>query len=338
MTPEDFVALYRGYWPRAQNVAAPRMRELWGEVTERVPDEVVGYGLKRYARGTDKPPTVVDFERYLWGLMDAWAHRHPDRVEGSSWMRWRRQVRDDAPDQVEIKPCEGCRDPIRFTRTERGLQRFPTDGGLVYKLVDGAWFAARCPVCGGPEIHRRPRGAHRLIEAPNALPLPDPDAWKSGDWVPLADCPGGDLRRAAEATKKSPVVKTDGAGRVGFWPNDAWKAFFAWKLAAVESCRRWYAERCEGRGRDGGDDPVRKRNVTGDETTRQTRQTPPSDERNSKGDKADANMGHGFQGTQLPEADLFGPHEDPHARASTPARDAAGSPREDPRNDDPPPF
>ncbi|MFQ5973038.1 MAG: hypothetical protein ACE5Q3_11960 [Alphaproteobacteria bacterium] len=233
MNPEDFVAVFRGFWPQARNVAAPRMQDLWGETTEGVPDDVVAYALKRYARAKPHPPTVLEFERFLWPIMDQWANKHPDRPEASEWHRRQRMFakQDDDRPPIVSKPCGGCGVAIRHEDMGGKLRRFPTDGGLVFQQRDdGGWFAARCPECRGPEIYRRPHGAERLADAPNALPVPHPDAWQSGAWLPAARTPGGPLRDAATASGRWSEVG---------WPSPEWRAYFAWLNTAVRNTRAW---------------------------------------------------------------------------------------------------
>lgn len=240
MTSEDFVGLYRGYWPQARNVGAPNQAALWAEVIDGIPDEIVRLALKRYARAEDRSPSVVQFERAVWPVMDDWAQRHPEHMASRHWLERRRrfELADDERNGAApiARPCATCKEDIRFDAPP-GNRRFRTDGGLVFREFGGKWYAARCPQCGGPELHRPYVPAGHIVRQPSALPLPRTEDAENGVWRGIADLPEiAELQRLARA---SGVVRltVDADHRVRAPFSDEWSEYFAWRRTAVQNTR-----------------------------------------------------------------------------------------------------
>jgi len=231
---QDFIALFRGYWPQAKNVAAPKQQELWEDVIDGIPDATIAYGLKRYARSARYPPTALEFERHLWPIMDAWAREHPERHEAHTWnrrMKFMHEAAQDEHPEPIIHECEGCGIGIRHDPGPP-LRRYPDDGGLVFKQDEsGEWMALRCPLCRGPG-HLRPwpviRGRSSLIARyakPIAVPIPPSDQWESGEWKARTQTDGQGLWEALEIERTlSPT-------------NPHFVAYFAWERAAIARSR-----------------------------------------------------------------------------------------------------
>lgn len=234
MEKQQFTSLFEGYWPFAKNYKAPKQQDLWAEIIDGIPDDLIQYALKRYARAKKQPPTVVEFEAWLWPLMDAWAARNPETGIGADWIR-RRKAWREAEEQVDrkdpiVRTCDGCGYTIRSS-DEIPPKRFPMDGGLVYKPVPerpGEWYALRCPLCGGPSHHRAAHKGDTLLARygpPSALPVPPPDEWMSGEWVPIAKTPGG------------PMLDTLHMERILSPADPRFVECFAWQRRAVANSR-----------------------------------------------------------------------------------------------------
>lgn len=258
MTVDDFIALFRGYWPQAKNVAASKQKLLWAEIIEGIPDDVIAYGLKRYARQEQFPPTVIKFERWLWPLMDAWAERNPVNYQASEWRRRRTAMLSQEQEDHEpptTQECEGCLTHIRFEANTVPPKRFAGDGGLVFREgPDGRWYAARCPLCSGPEAFRKPYWSPTMADAPNALPVPNSRDWEAVLWLPVKSTPiapahhrahlSPNALAALEAAEQDPPEegkpRLPEPSRIKFkgFPNGSQREWFAWLRRAVENTRR----------------------------------------------------------------------------------------------------
>lgn len=229
MELQGFLSLFEGYWPGARNIKAPLQQKLWLETVDGIPDDLLIYAVKRYARSAKYPPTVIEFEKHLWPLMDSWAARHPEHSLAAEWIR-RQEAWMQAASEADTKPplrrdCDGCGMSIR---REDAIppKRFEVDGGLVFKEVDGEWFAARCPLCGGPGSHRpAPGGRTKLARfcGPNSLPVPARD--EIHHWKAIADTPGGPLWD---------VVVTE---RLYAGPDPRFIEWTAWVRTAIDNSR-----------------------------------------------------------------------------------------------------
>jgi hypothetical protein len=240
MVGEEFVALFRGYWPNARNVAAPRQQEMWAETLYGIPDDVIAYAMRRYARSAEHPPTVLQFEKYIWPLMDAWSDQHPMHSLASAWRRRMQQLAQSENERVPpvSRDCETCGAAIRFEAPPVN-RRFASDGGLMFREHAGQWFAARCPQCGGPEL-RRVFARRSLAECPLALPVPRPGDLESGVWRPVRATPGGPLLAAGQGlcrALKLAFHAIGSASKLTRSVHPVWDLYFDWERAAIQNTR-----------------------------------------------------------------------------------------------------
>lgn len=236
MEIQGFISLFEGYWPYAKNYKAPKQQDLWAEIIDGIPDDLIQYALKRYARTKKNPPTVLDMEQWLWPLMDSWAARNPASGLGADWIR-RRAAWKAEQDEADLKPpierpCEVCEAVIRWS-DDVPPKRFDVDGGMLYKPVpdpdrEGEWFALRCPACSGPGRHwPQPKGNSLLARygSPGALPVPPREQFAAGEWVPLSKTPGG------------PLWDTVLAERIMTRADPRFLECFRWQRRAVKNSR-----------------------------------------------------------------------------------------------------
>ena len=242
MTGADFVALFRGYWPNARNVAAPKQQEMWADTLYGIPDDVVAYGMLRYARSAEHPPTVLQFERFIWPLMDAWSEKNPMHSLSQQWRARMRKLSEAEADHSppQRRACETCGTDIRFDALPPH-KRFSGDGGLVFRQHAGQWYAACCPQCGGPEL-RRVFARRTLRNCPMSLPLPRAADLESGAWKPVRVTPGGPLlavaRGVADTLKLAFASQWKGGpSRLARRVHPAWDAYFDWVEVAIRNTR-----------------------------------------------------------------------------------------------------
>lgn len=156
MDHDSFSFIYKRFVPSARKIDAPAMRAVWKPIIIGVTKEELENALQEWFTGNATPPKPNDLQRILR------ARKAPSKPEAVEYV------------DVTLK-CRGCEEQIR--------QNIPgsPDGGLVFRKHEGAWYAARCRMCGGPSWARKGR---------YMVPLPHLDRFEEGKWLPLSMTPG----------------------------------------------------------------------------------------------------------------------------------------------------